>query len=192
MKKNLKRNIHTIIAAIICPIFSSCLWILSEKESYVDDVVENKTDQHVLILGHSSKAVSYSKSLAIPAIPHIDSLSIEPNGQHCLDGYGRGDGCFEMRFERLLNDDYRRQYKYNDTVFFYYPYFDSVEIIFDNLRRIVIVNSDSLYGEFKELDEFWNANGRCDGGCNKKKGICKCTFNYFITDEMYNQAEPIQ
>ena len=109
------------------PLFSSCLWILSEKESYVDDVVENKTDQHVLILGHSSKAVSYSKSLAIPAIPHIDSLSIEPNGQHCLDGYGRGDGCFELRFERLLNDDYRRQYKYNDTVFFYYPYFKSMK-----------------------------------------------------------------
>ena len=193
----MKTKFTTIaIAMSIIPLLSACLWIFGEKYTHIYKSIINNTDAEVLFLSHSSKAwLCYKNGRIRDSIVNnkrIDTLLILPNDTYKTYSYGYGGGPTAPDFKNILID--RNKYNYSDSLYGYrlnYCDSDSVEIFFNNQRRIVIVNDEKM-GQFTALDKFWETNHWIESMCKQKKGICDCVFDYFITDEMYNQAEPIQ
>ena len=188
------RVIAAIMIVAIILLLSSCLWVFMEKYDYITDVVVNNTDKDILILNYRSNARSYSDKIppeTIPLLPRIDSVILGPNSELCLHSSKYGGGCKSLDFKRIVKNEFQPEEKilFSDSIHIFYRYIDSVEIIFNNQRRLSIVNDNQSW-EFTKLNEFW-LNGRSDQNCNRKKGCCTCIFTYFITDEMYELAEPI-
>lgn len=189
-----RTNIAIALFIAVIPLISSCLWVFMEKYDYTTDVVVNNTDKDILILKYRSNARPYSDSIppeTIPFLPRIDSVILSPNSELYLHSSEYGGGCKSLDFKRIVKNEFQPEENilFFDSIHIFYRYIDSVEIIFNNQRRISIVNDNQSW-EFTKLNEFW-LNGRSDESCNRKKGCCTCTFIYFITDEMYEQATPI-
>lgn len=183
------RVVAAIMIVAILPLLCGCLWIFAEKETCATDIIVNKTNNHILIMSHKSVG-DYNDpnpSMHVDTC-YIDTIQIKPNEQHVHKQCDRGYAEIPKKFERLLYDGFVT----DSSGIVIFPSIDSVEIIFDNMRRILIKNYGCHDFCFKELNDFWAIEGRSDEFCNRKKGLCRCTYAYFITNEMYEQAEPIR
>lgn len=181
-------KILKILPIVVLLLFSGCLWIFAEKETCATDIIVNKTNNHILIISHKSVG-DYNDpnpSMHVDTC-YIDTIQIKPNEQHVHKQCDRGYAEIPKIFDRLLFDSFET----DTNGVLIYPNIDSVEIIFDNTRRILIKNHERQNRYFRELNEFWDIDGRSDEFCNRKKGLCRCTFTYFITEEMFEQAVPI-
>ncbi len=185
-----------VIALGFSSLLCGCLWIFGEKYTYIYNSIINNTEAEVLFLSHSSKAWLHDvKEIIMDSIvtnQRIDTLIILPNDTYKTYSDGYGGGPTTPDFKDILIDRYK--YNHSDSLYgklLFYCYIDSVEIFFNKQRRIVIVNDEKME-QFTALDKFWETNQWIESMCKQKKGICDCVFDYFITDEMYNQAVPIQ
>lgn len=139
----------------------------------------NQTDKQVVMLLYCSKDLKYQSIRdSSVSIPFVDSIYILSNEQITAKDYSDGS-CGTIGFIEFL-DKFKKPY-----------WLDSVEIVFNNERRISVVNNGQNRFSFDKLNQFWEIEGRFYEECTGKRGACDCTFTYFITDEMYEQAVPI-
>lgn len=185
-----------IIIVLITPLMCSCLWVLMEKYGYGEYIIHNNSSHNVSFLAYYSAALptlSVYDSLVPKHYLHNDTLEIEANG-YISRKYSKMGGKYNNElcylFCRHENRDLFSDVYYADSIKIYYEYVDSIAIVFDQSRHIVIVNSTKSY-VFFEFNEFWKEKRRSDESCHTKKGNTLCTFSYFITDDMYEQAVPI-
>lgn len=187
-----------IIIVLITPLMCSCLWVLMEKYGYGEYIVHNNSSHNVSFVVYYSAAIpilSAYDSLVPKHYLHNDTINIIANSlitrkySHMGVSYHNE---LEIIFKRdfYKNNDYFCDVYYADTIKLYFEYIDSIAIMFDNSKKIVIENSLQSF-IFSDFNEFWKEKGRSDEACHTKKGNSYCTFNYFITDEMYEQATPI-
>lgn len=191
----MKTRLMTIaIALSIIPLLSGCLWIFGEKTTHIYESIINYTNAEVLFLSYSSKAWIVDKNDITDSVvtnQRIDTLLILPNETYKTYSNGRSGSFATPDFKNILIN--RRKYNYSDSLYghrLFYCYIDSVEIFFNKQRRIVIMNDEKKY-PFTAIDKFWETNRWIESMCIQKKATCKCTFNYLITNEMYEMATPI-
>lgn len=185
-----------IIIVLITPLMCSCLWVLMEKYGYGEYIIHNKSSHNVCFVAYYSAALptlSAYDSLVPKHYLHNDTIEIEANGSiarnYSVMG-GKYINELSYIFSRHENRDLFSDVYYADSIKINYEYIDSIAIVFDQSRHIVIINSSKSY-VFFDFNEFWKENRRSEELCHTKKENTYCTFNYFITDEMYEQAVPI-
>lgn len=171
----MKRIIILVIIGI-----SVLLIKCSPPDYYRGFYLINQTDKQVVILLHCSQGLKYQDVRdSSVAIPLVDSIYILSNEQIYAKDYSGNSSCFTFGIIEFF-DKFKKPY-----------WLDSVEILFDNERRLSVINNGQNHFSFDKLNQFWGIEGRYYEECNEKRGGCDCTFTYLITDEMYEQAVPI-
>lgn len=171
----MKRIIILVILGI------SVLLIKCSPPDHIRDYkLINQTDKQVVMLLYCSQGLKYQEVRDSPvSIPLVDSIRVLSNEQITAKDYSGDASCGTIGFIEFL-DKFKKPY-----------WLDSVEIIFNNERHISVINNGQNRFIFDKLNQFWEIEGRFYEECTGKRGACDCTFTYFITDEMYEQATPI-
>lgn len=184
-----------VIILLVTPLMCSCLWILKDKYGHGKYIIHNNSSHNVSFVAYYSAVWTDNDSLLPKHFLHNDTINIVANGLITREYSDMGvsyhnelDIIFRRDF--LENNDFFCNVYYSNTKEIHFDYIDSIAILFDQSRHIVVVNSLKT-PIFFDFNEFWKENRRSEESCHTKKENTYCTFNYFITDEMYEQATPI-
>ena len=179
------RLLYIIYAVLFLPLLCGCLGVFSERYSNASIFIHNNTDKTISMVAHKSMRQIDSTYSVLDTSVYKSRINdtifvLSAHNNFMEDMNFRGGGCVEFDFElfmdRLFDSD-----RYVESTFIDYT-IDSIELVFDSNRRLCI---------HKDFSEFWQTNKCYQKDCNKHKGECSCTFNCYITDEMYEQATPI-
>lgn len=184
------KAVKSLIVIGIILIMTSC-----DSHHYSTINIRNNTDYDVHLLFYSSKTIIHNvgDSISIPLyLPNIDSIYIAPLDLYSVNRGGIGHPCcYNYGFgETFVMDIIYKTRTYNDSINFSYKTIDSMIVKFGNEKYLCFPFDNKRYF-LEQIDEIWSVLGRYEE-FSDSKNKCDCTFTYFITDEMYNQAVPIQ